>query len=204
MTRIETIKAAVSPADAPERYGLTASPGGMTCCPFHDDHEPSLMLYHDHYHCFGCSAHGDVIDFTAALFDLSFHEAVDKLACDFGITTQDTGQESQDTGQKTEISGKAQRSQNREWLCFSALLEDLDLLQRWKQDYAPKTPDEPVDDRYVTACQKESVIEYYTDILCSGSRKEITQLMDDLLSGNTRTIDRPIEKCQERDHEQSK
>lgn len=204
MTAIETIKAVVSPADAAVRYGLKVGSGGMALCPFHDDHEPSLMLYRDHYHCFGCGAHGDVINFTAALFDLSFHEAVDKLACDFGITTQYTSQESQDTGQKTKVSGKAQRSRNREWLCFSALLEDLDLLQRWKQDYAPKTPDEPVDDRYVMACQKEGVIEYYTNILCSGSRKEKTQLMDDLLSGNIRTIARSIEKRQERDHEQSK
>jgi len=28
-------------------------------CPFHDEHTPSLTVYEDHYHCFGCGAHGD-------------------------------------------------------------------------------------------------------------------------------------------------
>ena len=31
-------------------------------CPFHDDSTPSLQLYTDHYHCFGCGAHGDLVD----------------------------------------------------------------------------------------------------------------------------------------------
>ena len=31
---------------------------GKICCPFHDDSTPSLQLYPDHFHCFGCGAHG--------------------------------------------------------------------------------------------------------------------------------------------------
>ncbi|MGN7160839.1 AAA family ATPase [Sphingomonas sp. SAFR-052] len=38
----------------------------VACCPFHADKTPSLVLYKDQtYHCFGCSAHGDVLDFVA-------------------------------------------------------------------------------------------------------------------------------------------
>ena len=36
------------------------------------------------FHCFGCGEDGDVIDFTAKLFDLSSKEAAEKLAQDFG------------------------------------------------------------------------------------------------------------------------
>jgi DNA polymerase I-like protein with 3'-5' exonuclease and polymerase domains len=34
--------------------------GSMVRCPFHDDSTPSLQIYSDHYHCFGCGAHGDL------------------------------------------------------------------------------------------------------------------------------------------------
>jgi phage/plasmid primase-like uncharacterized protein/KaiC/GvpD/RAD55 family RecA-like ATPase len=37
------------------------------CCPFHPDRTPSFVVYEDSYHCFGCGAHGDVIDFVANL-----------------------------------------------------------------------------------------------------------------------------------------
>ena len=36
-------------------------------CPFHDDWEPSFVVYPDgYYHCFGCGAHGSVVDYVAA------------------------------------------------------------------------------------------------------------------------------------------
>ena len=38
------------------------------------------------FHCFGCGADGDVIDFTARLYGLSPKEAAEKLAQDFGLS----------------------------------------------------------------------------------------------------------------------
>ncbi|EGO95039.1 CHC2 zinc finger domain-containing protein, partial [Acidiphilium sp. PM] len=34
------------------------------CCPFHNEKSPSFYVYDDHYHCFGCGAHGDAISFV--------------------------------------------------------------------------------------------------------------------------------------------
>ena len=34
------------------------------CCPFHGEKTPSFYVYDDHYHCFGCGAHGDAISFV--------------------------------------------------------------------------------------------------------------------------------------------
>ncbi|MGH7041090.1 MAG: CHC2 zinc finger domain-containing protein, partial [Acetobacteraceae bacterium] len=34
------------------------------CCPLHGEKTPSLYIYEDHYHCFGCGAHGDAISFV--------------------------------------------------------------------------------------------------------------------------------------------
>lgn len=42
----------------------------MACCPFHDDKHPSMKVDR-RFHCFGCQADGDVIDFTARLFGLN-------------------------------------------------------------------------------------------------------------------------------------
>lgn len=49
----------------------------VAVCPFHPDKSPSLVLYKDEtYHCFGCGAHGDVIDFVAGTQKLSVSEAI--------------------------------------------------------------------------------------------------------------------------------
>ncbi|MFY7925337.1 MAG: CHC2 zinc finger domain-containing protein, partial [Aquidulcibacter sp.] len=34
------------------------------CCPFHGEKTPSFYVYDDHFHCFGCGAHGDAVTFV--------------------------------------------------------------------------------------------------------------------------------------------
>ena len=53
-------------------------------CPFHSESTPSFTVVpaKGFYHCFGCGAHGDVIDFVRKINDLSFQEAVSKLTGD--------------------------------------------------------------------------------------------------------------------------
>lgn len=52
----------------------------MARCPFHNDKSPSLDLRKNFYHCYGCGANGDVIDFIQKTRDVSFKQAVDILA----------------------------------------------------------------------------------------------------------------------------
>ena len=47
----------------------------MMCCPFHADSTPSMKIYHDHFHCYGCGAHGGHIDWLMAVEGLSRAEA---------------------------------------------------------------------------------------------------------------------------------
>ena len=79
--------------DTIERYGVALGRGGrpMGRCPFHRDREPSLALYLDdpadeHFHCFGCGAHGDVIRFVELIERLPFMAAVAALAAGGGAT----------------------------------------------------------------------------------------------------------------------
>ena len=81
----EAVKTGVSVRDAAECYGIRSNHASMACCPFHDDHTPSMKLNEDYFYCFGCGAGGDVITFTARLFNLRPYEAARKLASDFNI-----------------------------------------------------------------------------------------------------------------------
>ena len=178
MTMYETIKAAVPVKQAAEHYGLKVSRNGMACCPFHHDRHPSLKLNEDYFFCFGCGAKGDVIDLVARLFDLSGYEAAQRLAADFGIGIESV--------QAAAASCKPKRPHIRqfredEMLCFRVLTDYLHLLEDWKVRYAPKTPDEPYDDRFVEALQMHCHIEYMADVLTVGELEERVALVDELM-----------------------
>jgi DNA primase len=55
------------------------------CCPFHGEKTPSFYVYDDHFHCFGCGAHGDAISFVMQSQGSSFPEAVEQLAAEAGM-----------------------------------------------------------------------------------------------------------------------
>jgi hypothetical protein len=53
---------------------------GMARCIFHDDHNPSMGIKNNHFHCFGCGEKGDVISLLMKRDGLSFPEAVKFLS----------------------------------------------------------------------------------------------------------------------------
>lgn len=150
MTRFETVKAHVSMREAAESYGLSVGRSSMALCPFHNDHHPSLLIADDHYHCFACGEHGDVIDFVAKLYGLSLVEAAQKLASDFGLVRVKPIPVS--IRRKLKIRTGAQRLRENERLCFSVLNDYLWLLRDWQKQYAPQTPEDKPHDRFVEAC----------------------------------------------------
>lgn len=78
----EVAKALGIQIDARNRQPLRA------ICPFHDDSDPSLNLYkggrsageRDHYHCFVCGAHGDVVALIQNYERIPFWDAIQRLA----------------------------------------------------------------------------------------------------------------------------
>jgi DNA primase len=55
------------------------------CCPFHQEKTPSFYVYEDHFHCFGCGAHGDAVTFVMRAEGAGFPEAVERLAAEAGL-----------------------------------------------------------------------------------------------------------------------
>ena len=69
-----------------ERLGLRVNSRRMCLCPFHDDHHPSMSLGRkNHYRCFVCDAHGDVIDLVMRFLNKTFAEACRWLADESNI-----------------------------------------------------------------------------------------------------------------------
>lgn len=60
-------------------------------CPFHEEKSPSFVVQKgdSHYHCFGCGAHGDAIQFLMTHLRMSFAEAVESLADRFHVELEE-------------------------------------------------------------------------------------------------------------------
>ncbi|MCB9228128.1 MAG: DNA primase [Deltaproteobacteria bacterium] len=86
----------------------------MGCCPFHAEKTPSFYLYDDHYHCFGCGAHGDAISWVRHSQGLGFVDSLRWLAEKYGLDASGLDKEQQGLGvwkeaaRKTKILAEAQ------------------------------------------------------------------------------------------------
>ena len=203
MNLFETVKSAVTVKQATEYYGCKVNRGNMICCPFHNDRHPSMKLNRDYFYCFGCGATGDVIDFVARLFGLSNYGAAKKLAYDFGIDP--------DKPPAAIALPKPERPllrayRQEEVRCLRVLCDYLHLLESWKVQYTPKTPEDVLDDRFVEACQMLDYVEYLADLLIAAEleqRVKIVEMLnkDGLITGLEERLE-SLEKEEQRDEKE--
>lgn len=177
-----TVKTSINTREAAARYGVEVNRHGKALCPFHNDRNPSLFVDDDHYHCYACGEHGDVIDFTAKLFGLKLYEAAQKLAYDFGITQDKPPTKAMQ--EKQNRKSEAQRLRENENLCFSALLEYMKLLQEWKRLYAPRTPEEEWHPHFIETCNWLDYVEYLVDTLIGGDSYERNEVIEMVMTDN--------------------
>ena len=183
MTLFKLVKQKISVSDAAEHYGVQVNRNGMCSCPFHEDRHPSMKLNERYFYCFGCGATGDVIDFVARLFGLNSYEAAQKVAQDFGIDP--------DKPPAAIALPKPERPQlkayrQEEVHCLRVLCD---------VQYAPKTPADTLDDRFVEACQMLDYVEYLADLLIAAEleqRVKIVEMLnkDGLIAGLEERLDR--------------
>ena len=167
----EVVKQSVAVREAAEMYGIAVGRGGMACCPFHDDRHPSMKV-DTRFHCFGCGADGDVIDFTARLYDLSPKEAAEKLAQDFGLSYDSKAPIRRSyVRQKTEAQVRKEKREHG----WRVLTDYYHLLRKWEADYSPKTADEDPHPRFLEAVQKKDYMGYLLDTFLDSSTEEQDQ-----------------------------
>ena len=159
----------------------------MCRCPFHDDKNPSMKADR-RFHCFGCGADGDVIDLVSRLEQATPKEAALMLARDFSIPYADKWpprrrKPRQETPEKVLsawsgiVSGCCATTET----CFA-----------WKEDCAPKTPEDDWNPLFVEALQKQDYVDYLLDTLLSPDMEELVALIASY-GEEVRTIERTME-----------
>ena len=176
MTIFEEIKELVDVPTAARHYGVEVHRGNMALCPFHRERHPSCKLYADHYYCFGCRAHGDVIRLVQELFGLTPIEAVKQINNDFGLGL-DVDKPPDVTAvnrRRQEIARQKAEQANIERM-YDILLRYYTQLDKYKICYAPKTPDDEIDGRYVYAVHN---IEYAWYLLETFNRTDAAEQLE--------------------------
>ena len=161
MTIFDDIKELVDVPMAARTYGVEVHRGNMALCPFHRERHPSCKLYEDHYYCFGCQAHGDVIKLVQELFGLRAIEAVKQINSDFALGLDlDKPPDMEAVARRRREIAERKAEKARVTHMYDVLLRYFTLLDKYKMRYAPKTPDEETDRRFVYALQNIGYAEY--------------------------------------------
>ncbi|PYD47631.1 DNA primase [Novacetimonas pomaceti] len=85
------------------------------CCPFHGEKTPSFYVYDDHFHCFGCGVHGDVISFVMQSEGRSFPEAVEELASAAGMEVPRPDRHQREAQQEARTLGDVLEAVQQAW-----------------------------------------------------------------------------------------
>lgn len=86
MDKFQRVRSAVSIAEVVQAFGIMLEKD-KALCPFHQEKTPSFSVERNKniYHCFGCGAGGDSIDFVSKLKGISLNAAADLLTEMFNI-----------------------------------------------------------------------------------------------------------------------
>ena len=149
-------------------YGINVSKSGMACCPFHDDHVPSLKLYKSDYYCFGCGAGGDTTNLVARLYRVRQIDAAKIISYDFGLGFFDKEFAAPIVREPTEYQ------KFNIWLknAGEAVNKYVSLLKSYKEKYYPRRFSEDPDPRFTESLQKLGYAEYLSELIKSGSEEE--------------------------------
>ncbi|MBR3245257.1 MAG: DNA primase [Parasporobacterium sp.] len=179
MKLFTAVKNMVTAREAAEFYGIRVNRSGMARCPFHYDTKPSLKL-DKRFHCFGCGADGNVIQFTAKLFRISEKEAAKKLAADFQVIYKDWKPPDIKTRRKKRKQKNRETRYEANEKKFCRVLADYYyMMKEWKKERAPKSPEEEWDDRFCEALLNLPKTEYVLDCFLEGSLEERIDIMNE-------------------------
>ena len=154
-------------------YGLRPNRSGFVCCFLHNEKTPSMKVYKGNggYHCFGCGAHGSIIDFVMQYFGLSFQDAISKINEDFSLGLPigeriSLRQRREFERQQRERQEERNREQ-REWERLEGeYWSAFDVWKKYdtnKREYAPKSLSEDFHPLYVEAAKNIDCAAYLLD-----------------------------------------
>ena len=151
-------------------YGFELDRAGFCKCPLHSEKSGSFKAYPGDrgFSCFGCGAHGSVIDFVMLYFGLSFKDALVKINEDFSLGLPigekldrrkqlEINKASFERKRKIEAEKKRREQiENDYWTAF----DEWKRLDDNRRNYAPKSPTEPLHPLFVEALKNIAGAEY--------------------------------------------
>ena len=144
------------------------------------------MKVDSRFHCFGCGADGDVIDFAAKLFQLSLRQAAEKLTADFGLSATAVFPPMHYRPVEKSLGQKEQ--------LYKILYSYRSLLVHWRITYAPQIPEDALHPRFVASLHYADHVQYLLYILLQGSLHEKQQLLN---GKEVTALGKAIERCKE-------
>ena len=184
MNIFREIKRYITARDAAKYYSYPIRHNGMIRCPFHEDHTPSMKI-DERFHCFGCGADGDVIQFVAMLFHLSNMEAAKKIIEDFHLPIDINNARDPPARTKAEVK-QSPISSNPDVLhqetiqrVFHAYRVYLKNLTSWKEVFAPLSPKETIHPKYTEAVLEMDRVRFILETLAEGSEMDRARVIID-------------------------
>ena len=142
-----------------ERYGIEFDRKGFAKCPFHNEKTASFRVYPDNtYHCFGCGAHGDIIDFIKAVQNMSFEDACAFLDRDISYSEQRRIDHIK--RHKDSAAYKREKARCDYWSAF----DDWKLNEDFISAYKPSSPDEKPNTLFLSALARRNVLNHSLSI----------------------------------------
>ena len=167
------VKSQIHLPNAAEYYGVQVNRGSFASCLFHNERTPSMKLYDNHFHCYGCTKHGDVITLTGQIFSLPPYHAAQKLAQDFHITPGNDFKNIQP------LKSARQPYLEQERRTFKILNHYCRRLEKYREKYKPNNPADELHPLFIESLMNYERYNYYRNIFISGSEDERLQFMND-------------------------
>lgn len=173
----DEIKSLLTMRQVAEFYGFQVGRSGFIPCPFHSgDHTASLKLYDGEggFHCFGCGAHGSVIDFVMRLFDLNFRQAALRINADFNLGLTSNRPDRAERSRVLEARREEKRRQDQAEANFNFILSEQRYWKEVEDVFPPTFQGEKAyyHPLYVEAVKRLPYIEYWLDDYIEKGGKE--------------------------------
>lgn len=176
MNLIREVKQRADIVKVAEYYGMKLDRAYKCVCPFHKEKTASFSISPSKqiWHCFGCGKGGDAISLVSELLNINNYQAAksinDKLGLGIDTNQRTTHFEINKYKIKRDLEEKFKQWENQ---TFQLLCDYLHLLWRWEEEYAPKTPEEEVNELYVEAVHNKDYIDYLLDeIFINGTNED--------------------------------
>jgi len=135
-------------------------------CPFHAEKTPSFFVFDDnHFKCFGCGEHGDVIDFVQKLYGLSFQDTLKHLGIEQSRITPEIKRDIERQKRRAELI-KQFRDWEQDYCTYIS-----DLWHKTKRMMMIGIPPEDLE-LYAPLLNMLPVWEYHREILIHGTDEQ--------------------------------